>query len=130
MDLRQQFSRARAVLGILHGSRAFGGPIQANLGLTNRCNIRCIHCYYYSPFHDTPSLTRLRKAGRMGDNPPDKKEMKSLLRVEADSERVKTLISQLLRMGTRIFQLGGNGEPFFYKNVMEIIIKRMIRHVI
>jgi hypothetical protein len=66
----------------------------------------------------------------MGDNPPDKKEMKSLLRVEADSERVKTLISQLLRMGTRIFQLGGNGEPFFYKNVMEIIIKRMIRHVI
>jgi radical SAM protein with 4Fe4S-binding SPASM domain len=57
----------------------------------------------------------------MGENPPEKEEMKSILKLEADSERVKTLISQILRMGTRFFQLGGNGEPFFYKNVMEII---------
>ena len=57
----------------------------------------------------------------MGENPPDKKEMKSLLNVEADSDRIKTVISQILRMGTRNFQLGGNGEPFFYKNVLEII---------
>jgi radical SAM protein with 4Fe4S-binding SPASM domain len=57
----------------------------------------------------------------MGEKPPDKKEMKSLLKVEADSDRIKTVISQILRMGTRNFQLGGNGEPFFYKNVLEII---------
>ena len=121
MGLRQWFPHVRAVMGIVHGSRAFGGPIQANLRLTNRCNIRCIHCYYYSPFVETPSLTPLRRASRMCENPPEKEEMKSLLKLEADSERVKTLISQILRMGTRIFQLGGNGEPFFYKNVMEII---------
>ena len=32
-------SKIMTVLGILHGSRAFGGPVQANLRLTNRCNI-------------------------------------------------------------------------------------------
>ena len=120
MNLREQLSCAKAALGILHGSRAFGGPIQVNLRLTNRCNIRCIHCYYYSPFLDNPSLTPFRRASRMGENSPDKKEMKTLLKVEVDSDRIKTVISQILRMGTRNFQLGGNGEPFLYKNVCAI----------
>ena len=56
MGLRQWLPHVRAVMGIVHGSRAFGGPIQTNLRLTNRCNIRCIHCYYLFTFRRYPFL--------------------------------------------------------------------------
>ena len=49
MNWRERVSQARVVAGILHGGRAFGGPFQASFSLSNRCNLRCIHCYFYSP---------------------------------------------------------------------------------
>jgi len=56
MIWRDGLSRLRALLGIAHGSRALGPPLQVSLNLTNRCNVRCVHCYYYSPHAVRPNL--------------------------------------------------------------------------
>lgn len=46
MTKHNKLSYIRAAMGIVHGNRTFGGPIQVSLNLTNRCNIRCIHCFF------------------------------------------------------------------------------------
>ena len=65
MSFRQILSQAKAVIGITHGSRAFGGPVQVDLNLTNRCNVRCVHCFLYSPHIDRPNMPELRRATRV-----------------------------------------------------------------
>jgi MoaA/NifB/PqqE/SkfB family radical SAM enzyme len=118
---REMRSKIKAVLGILHGSRAFGGPVQVNLRLTNRCNLRCIHCYYNSPYLDTPAFPPLRRAKQTGQDAPSRNEMEQMLSLDADPGLMKTVVEDLLRMGTRGWQIGGNGEPFLYKDIMELI---------
>jgi len=130
MNVKEISSRIRAVAGIMHGSRAFGGPVQANLLLTNRCNIRCIHCYYNSPYLEVPSYAPVRKAKRTGQELPSSNEMKSIMKSEADPARLRKVVEELLRLGTRRWQIGGNGEPFLYKDAMELItiLKRSGSH--
>jgi radical SAM protein with 4Fe4S-binding SPASM domain len=125
-------SRIRAVLGIMHGRRAFGGPIQANLRLTNRCNIRCIHCYYNSPYVEKPAFAPLRRAKQIGEDLPSSMEMNSLRHANADSKQMRSVIYELLRLGTRSWQLGGNGEPFMHQEFLEFagILKRSGSHCI
>jgi radical SAM protein with 4Fe4S-binding SPASM domain len=113
-------------MGIIQGNRAFGGPIQVNLRLTNRCNLRCIHCYYYSPYLEKPNFPTLRKARQVGGQLPDRGYLKRLLTINADSKKIKSLIDELLSLGVRRWQIGGNGEPFMHKDALALIsrIKR------
>jgi radical SAM protein with 4Fe4S-binding SPASM domain len=119
--LQPWLAKGRAVLGIAHGRRAFGGPPQASVGLTNRCNIRCVHCYYYSPLLDTPSLREVRRARQQGREPPPPATLKAQQQADADPARVTRLVEELLAMGTRRFQWGGNGEPFLYPSLFSLI---------
>jgi MoaA/NifB/PqqE/SkfB family radical SAM enzyme len=50
--------------------------------------------------------------------------------MDTDSGRIRTVIEELLNMGTRSWQIGGNGEPFFYRETMELagILKRSGSH--
>lgn len=122
MNGRMALSKVRTVFGIMNGSRAFGGPVQVNLRLTNRCNLRCIHCYYYSPLLEVPAYCALRMSRKEGgDHPPSSADLKKMLKIDADPRRLRALIEELLRMGTRRFQIGGNGEPFLHKDAMEVI---------
>jgi MoaA/NifB/PqqE/SkfB family radical SAM enzyme len=121
MNTRMALSQIRSALGILHGSRAFGGPLQVDLRLTNRCNLRCIHCYYYSPLLDVPLYNPLRVARRTCCKPPTRAAMKEMQHTDADAHGTRDLIEELLRMGTRRWQLGGNGEPFLHQSIMEVI---------
>jgi len=121
MNFKEAVSQIRAVAGIIHGSRAFGGPVQANLHLINRCNIRCIHCYYNSPYVEVPSYAPVRNAKRTGQELPSSDEIKKLMKTEADPGFMRTVIEELLSMGTRRWQIGGNGEPFLYKGILELI---------
>jgi MoaA/NifB/PqqE/SkfB family radical SAM enzyme len=121
IDSRDVPSQIKAALGIMHGSRAFGGPVQANLRLTNRCNLRCLHCYYNSPYLDTPAFAPLRRARKTGQDLPSRNEMKQIRSLDADPGLMRAVIEDLLRMGTRGWQIGGNGEPFLYKNIIELI---------
>ena len=121
MNLNMWASQAKAAMGITHGSRAFGGPVSANLSLSNRCNIRCIHCFYYSPYIDKPTLPSLRKARLMSEELPDAEHLKNLQRFDADTEKFRNFIDELLSMGTRRYELGAFGEIFLHKDVMELI---------
>ncbi len=118
---RDMPSQIKAVLGIMHGSRAFGGPVQVNLRLTNRCNLHCLHCYYNSPYLDTPAFAPLRRARKTGQDLPLRNEMEQIRSLDADPALMRAVIEDLLRMGTRVWQLAGNGEPFLYKDIMELI---------
>lgn len=114
MNWRQWPSQIRAVMGIMHGSRAFGGPFQANISLTNRCNIRCIHCYSYSPYLESINLFKLSNR-HTGRELPDGR----LQKTDADYDRTMALIEKLITMGTRSFLFSGSGEPFLHKNILE-----------
>ena len=54
---------------------------------------------------------------------PGDEYLKSLQRLDADSDRINALIDELLRMGTRRFQFGGYGEPFLHKNALEFMYR-------
>jgi wyosine [tRNA(Phe)-imidazoG37] synthetase (radical SAM superfamily) len=126
MGLKQLMAQIRAVLGIIQKERVFGCPVQINLNLTNRCNLRCIHCYYFSPFLDMPSYQVLRRARKLGYDLPNRDYLKHLQTSHADAEKVFSLIAEFLRMGVRRWQIGGKGEPFMHKDALEFIsrIKR------
>ena len=109
MGWRQKAPLIKALMGILHGSRAFGGPLRANISLTNRCNIRCIHCFYHSPHLEKVNMHQLRaKTGEVE-------------KIEADQERTVALINELVEMGTTSFIFTGGGEPFMHKNILDFI---------
>lgn len=114
-------ARLRVALGTLHGSRAFGGPYQASLYLTNRCNIRCIHCFYYSPLLQHPNLMKVRGARQLSLRLPDDQEIRHLQSLEVDAPRTNALIDELVSMGTRRIDFTGRGEPFLHKNVLEFM---------
>jgi MoaA/NifB/PqqE/SkfB family radical SAM enzyme len=108
-------------MGIMQGSRASGGPVMACFSLTNRCNIRCIHCYFYSPYIEGPNLYELRRARQKSQELPENEYLKGLQRLEADSELTRNLIHELIGMGTRKYIFSGSGEPFMHKNALEFM---------
>jgi MoaA/NifB/PqqE/SkfB family radical SAM enzyme len=113
----------RVLLGILQGSRSFGGPVQMALNLTNRCNIRCIHCYFYSPRIENPNLFDVRKARRQGLSPPGNEQLRHLQRLDADTKLTHAVIDDAISMGTRRLQFGGNGEPFMHPSALEFMAR-------
>jgi radical SAM protein with 4Fe4S-binding SPASM domain len=118
IDTREVPSKIKAVLGILHGSRAFGGPFQANISMTSRCNLRCIHCYIYSRYHEGPSFFELR-TNQMARQCSNDAHKESAHRIDADFEKTNSLIETLLSLGTQDFLFSGNGEPFLHKNILD-----------
>ncbi len=102
----------------MHGSRAFGGPFQANISMTNRCNLRCIHCYVYSRYHEGPSFFELR-TNQMARQCSNDAHKESAHRIDADFEKTNSLIETLLSLGTQDFLFSGNGEPFLHKNILD-----------
>ena len=121
MNIRNMSSYARAVMGIMHGRRAFGGPLQANVFLTNRCNLRCIHCLYYSPFVERPNTFETRMARTISAEPPAPEYLADFQRLDADIEGTKNLIDSLINMGTKRYIFSGVGEPFLHKNTLEFM---------
>jgi MoaA/NifB/PqqE/SkfB family radical SAM enzyme len=123
MNWRRRLAKIKAVTGIMHGSRAFGGPFEATLWLTNRCNVRCIHCYYHSPYIKKPNLFEVRRAKLLGESPLDDKYSKTAPTMHADSEITKTIMDELLAMGTQQFLFTGIGEPFLHPDVLNFMAR-------
>jgi MoaA/NifB/PqqE/SkfB family radical SAM enzyme len=126
MNWAQAVSAFRASLGIAHGSRAFGGPPQASLSITNRCNVVCSHCFIRSPYLAQP-LFRVERRARQGTEEQITGEqttdarIRELRSMDADADRTRELIRDLLRMGTRRFQFTGNGEVFLHPQALEFM---------
>lgn len=121
MNKRRMLSWARVLTGIMHGSRAFTGPFQASIELTNRCNIRCIHCYFYSPYVERPNFFALRRARQLSGELPDAHDLRKLQTLDADSEVTNNIIDTLVKMGTQKFFFSGSGEPLLHKDILDFI---------
>ena len=121
MTISHWMSRLKVVAGIAHGSRAFGGPLQLSLSLTNRCNLRCVHCYFYSPFLDRPNMRPLRLSRQDGATVLSRGELEKMQRIDADSEHTAAILDEALEMGVRRVQFSGNGECFLHKNVLDLM---------
>lgn len=122
MYFMQKISYIRAFMGILHGNRAFGGPVQTAIDLTNRCNIRCIHCYFYSPYVDKPNFEPVRRARQKGEELPDDNYVQRLKNLNISPDRLHSLMDEILKMGTRRFQLSG-GEPLMHQSFVECVAR-------
>ena len=91
------------IAGIVHGRKALGGPEQVVIDITNRCNLRCISCWLYSPLlnKDKPSREWLEK--------------------ELPKNTLLKLIEDLAFLGTKKIRFTGGGEPFMHEGLIEVI---------
>jgi len=94
--------KARLLQGLLGGSRARTGPFYVDVGVTDRCNLRCVGCPYHSPRAD-------RSRSRSSDG------------CDIDLDVFKQLCQELRSMGTKTLLLHGSGEPLLHNRVFEMI---------
>ena len=78
-------------------------PKYVTIDLTNRCNLRCIACWTYSPLLKDKEASPEWKAQTL------------------PFESVKRLINDLRDLGTERIRLTGGGEPFLYPKIMKVI---------
>ena len=123
MGCQEWMTQAKVLAGIAHGGRAFGGPYQASLWLSNRCNLRCIHCYYYSPLVAEPNDFDVREARQLGRPAPDQETVLKRRTLDADPERTRALIDDLIGMGTWSFHFAGSGEPLMHPDALEFMAR-------
>jgi MoaA/NifB/PqqE/SkfB family radical SAM enzyme len=89
--------------GILDGRRAFCGPTQVVIDLTNFCNMNCIACWTRSPL--------------LGSHAPPSQ----WLRTHIPGEVMHRTLEELARVGTKMIRYTGGGEPFLYPHVMRVL---------
>ena len=90
------------IKGIRNGRKAFSGPEQVVIDITNRCNLRCLGCWLYSP------LLRPKPA-------------ESWLNQEMDISTARQLIRSLAKTGVKRVRFTGGGEPFMHPKIMELL---------
>lgn len=73
-------------------------PIRANFEITNKCNLRCKHCYFFNKLKDNAPLN---------SNCLSEKE-------------VFNMVKKLINKGILELSIGG-GEPFCLKNIKKIL---------
>jgi len=90
------------LIGTLDSRRAFIGPEQVVIDLTNRCDTNCIACWVYSPY-----LNKHRPSNEW-------------LKTELSYEIVKELIDQLSKIRTKRIRFTGGGEPLLHPKIFQL----------
>ena len=88
--------------GFLTGHKAYIGPIHLSLELTSRCNLNCFGC----PYHPAAGKPLMEKPGRPMD---------------VSFELVQKVSKEAARLGTKVFLLTGQGEPFLHPRLFDLI---------
>ncbi|MBL7069184.1 MAG: radical SAM protein [Candidatus Omnitrophica bacterium] len=99
----KRYNKDPVIAGILHGRKALAGPEQVVIDPTNKCNLRCLSCWLYSPL-----LTKDRPS-------------KDCLKEEIPKDVMIKLIDELSDLGTKRIRFTGGGEPFMHKGLMDVI---------
>lgn len=94
--------RTKLLRGVLDGERAYRGPFYVNLGLTRRCNLKCLGCQFHS-------------SERKGLSPGAGQATDMAL------ELAQRLAQELPRLGTREVIVSGEGEPMLHTHWFEIV---------
>ena len=104
-DLNQK-KRIQLLRGILNGKKAFTGPIQAEISITNFCNMNCLPCWQYSP------LVKNHYSSNFDINKKD---------LMLPFNLFKSLIDELVEMDVQRIRINGQGEPMFHPRVVDMI---------
>lgn len=126
----KRFWSVRTLAGIVNSRRAYGGPVTLNVGLTDNCNLCCIHCRFRSARKQKRPLQQ-EQIDRY-----EKPESANLLLSnqsvghEADSRFVHNLIEEVTALHTPRIVFAGNGEPLLHRNALDFIAhaKHLGRH--
>ncbi|MCJ7771634.1 MAG: radical SAM protein, partial [Desulfobacterales bacterium] len=94
--------------------------VRAVFRVTNRCNIRCIHCYLYSHAVEMPNFRMVKNARSQSTGLPASEILNQAKQLDADSDSIFKAIDELMDMGTRIFQFSG-GEAFLHKDILNFV---------
>jgi len=94
--------RKREILDAIRDGRATGGPVHAELDLTDRCNVACYFC--------------------------NQQDVRTALQIPLD--RVRALVAELAAGGLRSVRLSGGGDPLAYRGVAEVFDLLREHHVV
>lgn len=98
----------RTLWSILNGSKPIVGPPGISLGLTDRCNYKCIYCHHHS--QEAIKGIDGSKTWR-GDR---------IVNKDIDLAIVRDLIRDLTLLHTKYINLSGIGEPLLYNDIIEV----------
>ena len=104
--LKHYSSIAAGALGLTRG-RAPGGPLHAQIGISDPCNHRCVMCWDHPPEDRESAATTDRFGG-------EREGIMSL-------ERFAEIIDDLHTLGTRRIDIVGRGEPLLNAHVVDMV---------
>ena len=100
---RKKFVRQNLQLsGVLNGKEAFAGPEILEIDVTNACNCDCVGCWNHSEL--------------LGDDKYNGEMFKRRL----PTEMILETIDAAAKLGSKMVQLSGAGEPFMHPDIMQI----------
>src|SRR5947209_9324706 len=106
VNLKQYAMVAAGGLG-LTGGRARSGPLQAQIGISDPCNHKCVFCWDHPPDDSESADT----ADRFGLARPGVMQLTTF----------KGIVDDLHDMGTRRIDLIGRGEPLLNRAALDMI---------
>lgn len=99
------------------------GPVAVTVDITNRCNSSCVICWLHSPLIKKPlyrQLRALRKGVPVGEMKYAQIQNRQSNH-DLDPGVFKRILDQLAKIGTRLVQISGEGEPLLHPELFEMI---------
>ena len=104
-NVKQYGMLAAGSLG-LTGGRALTGPVQAQIGVSDPCNHKCVFCWDHPPDDRASPDTAERFGGT---------RRRDVIRL------FKQIVDDLHDMGTRRIDLIGRGEPLLNRSILDMV---------
>jgi len=118
IDKIQQVSHlARIALGTYTDKKTYCGPLWVQIGISNRCNYRCVMCWDHPSFVEKDDPYPDHITSKYYRENPSVDRTSSLM----DFALFENLVNDLYAMGTRRIDIVGRGEPFLNSHIVEMV---------